>query len=172
MGGHLPASARGQSPANYAAAMAYTSAEGRRQLLDAVAAATEQLAAALTALGEAYEQLDEHSGDTLEQLLFRPVQLALGRAKRAHGEFAARTGESARTFAAAPPGLPSAGAKGFVESAVEAVRAADAALAELQDSMLPVEVGDAQLRGELAELRELIAGVPQHARDLLRTVGR
>lgn len=152
--------------------MAYTAAEGRRQLLDAVALATEQLAGALTALGEAYEQLDEHTADTLEQLLFRPVGHALGRAKRTHAEFAARTGESGRTFAAGSPGLPSAGARGFIESAVEAVRAADAALVELQDSMLPVEVGDAQLRAELAALRELLTDVPRHARDLLRTLGR
>ncbi len=152
--------------------MAYTAAEGRQQVLDAVAAATEQLGAALTALGEAYEQLDEHSADTLESQLFRPVQLAYGRARRTHGEFAARHGESGRTFAAPPPGLPSAGAKGFVEHAVEAIRAADGTLAELQDSMLPVEVGDAQLRAELAELRELLAELPQRARQLLRTVGR
>jgi hypothetical protein len=145
--------------------MAYTAAEGRQQLLDALASATEQLGAAVTALGEAYEQLDEHSGDVLERRLFRPAQLAYGRARRAHGAFAARHGASGRTFTVAPPGLPSAGARGFVEQAVEAIRSADATLAELQDSMLPVEVGDAQLRGLLDEL-------PRHARELLRSVGR
>lgn len=152
--------------------MAYTAAEGRQQLLDTVADATDELGLALAALGEAYEQLDEHNADVLEEQLFRPVQLAYGRAIRVHGQFAARHGLESRTFLARSAGLPSLGAKGFLESAVEAVREADGTLATLQDSLLPVEVGDAQLRGELADLRELVGHLPQHARDLLRTLGR
>jgi hypothetical protein len=152
--------------------MAYTVAEGRQQLLDTVADATEELGLALAALGEAYEQLDEYHADVLEEQLFRPVQLAYGRASRSHGQFAARHGLESRAFEARSPGLPSLGAKGFIESAVEAVREADGTLATLQDSLLPVEVGDPQLRGELADLRELVAHLPQHARELLRTLGR
>ncbi|TMK24264.1 MAG: hypothetical protein E6G62_08820, partial [Actinobacteria bacterium] len=72
--------------------MPYTTADARQQLLDAVAEATEALAAALAALGEAYEQLDERNADVLEQELFRPVQLAYGRARRTHAAFAERHG--------------------------------------------------------------------------------
>ncbi len=152
--------------------MAYSAADGRTQLLDTLADATDELGLALSALGEAYEQLDEHAGDVLEEQLFRPVQLAYGRASRAHGQFAARHGLEVRTFEAGPPGLPSLGAKGFVESAVEAIREADGTLATLQDSLLPVEVGDAQIRAELADLREIMGHLPQQARELLRTFGR
>ncbi len=152
--------------------MAYSNAEGCQQLLDTVADATDELGLALAALGEAYEQLDDHTANVLEEQLFRPVQLAYGRATRTHGQFAARCGLQSRTFEARSAGLPSLGAKGFIESAVEAVREADGTLATLQDSMLPVEVGDPQLRGELADLRELVGHLPQHARELLRTLGR
>ena len=152
--------------------MAYSAADGRTQLLDTLADATDELGLALAALGEAYEQLDEHAGDVLEEQLFRPVQLAYGRASRAHGQFAARHGHEGRTFEARSAGLPSLGAKGFVESAVEAIREADGTLATLQDSLLPVEVGDAQIRAELADLREIMGHLPQQARELLRTFGR
>jgi len=55
---------------------------------------------------------------------------------------------------------------------VAAAGRADAVLAELQDSLLPVEVGDQELRASLADLRELVAAFPQRARELLRTLGR
>jgi hypothetical protein len=42
----------------------------------------------------------------------------------------------------------------------------------MQDSLLPVEVGDRELRDGLSETRELIASVPAHGRQLLRTIGR
>jgi hypothetical protein len=152
--------------------MAYSAADGRQQLLDTLADAADELGLALAALGEAYEQLDDHTADALEEQLFRPLQLAYGRATRSHGQFAARHGLEDRAFEARSPGLPSLGAKGFIESAVEAVREADGTLATLQDSLLPVEVGDAQVRAELADLRELMAHMPQHARELVRTIGR
>jgi hypothetical protein len=152
--------------------MAYSAADGRQQLLDTLADAADELGLALAALGEAYEQLDDHTADTLEERLFRPLQLAYGRATRSHGQFAARHGLEDRVFEARSAGLPSLGAKGFIESAVEAVREADGTLATLQDSLLPVEVGDAQVRAELADLRELMAHMPQHARELVRTIGR
>jgi len=152
--------------------MAYVSAEARQELLDTIADAIDELGAALGALGEAYEQLDERAADTLEEQLFRPVQTAYGRAQRTHAGFAQRYGLSARSFEPAVRGVPSTGVKGFVADAVAAVAQADADLAELQDSMMPVEVGDAELRSGLADVRELLADVAGRADGLLRTFGR
>jgi hypothetical protein len=153
--------------------MAYTSAEARQELLEAFAGAIESMGVALAALGAAYEQLDERNADRLEAELFGPVQRALGRAKSSHAQFAGRHGLTRRAFeASASPGIPSTGAKGFIDNAVDAVADADEALAELQDSMLPAEVGDPELRGALAEVRELLGGVRGRARELERTLGR
>src|SRR5207247_8403005 len=127
----------------YCEGMAYATAEARKDLLDALAEATDQIGVALAALGAAYEQLDEQSADRLEEQLFRPVQLAYGRARRAHAGFAERHGLPLRAFEPAAAGHPSQGVKGYVDAAVDAVHGADLALSTLQDSMLPVEVGDA-----------------------------
>jgi hypothetical protein len=152
--------------------MAYVTAEARQDLLDAIAAATDRIGAALAAVGGAYEQLDEQSGDRLEEELFRPVQLAYGRARRAHTGFAERHGLPVRAFEPAAAGHPSQGVKGFVESAADALREADGTLATLQDSMLPVEVGDAELRAELADVRERIGQLPARARRFISLFGR
>ena len=45
-------------------------------------------------------------------------------------------------------------------------------IADLQDSMLPVEVGDEQLRAGLSETRSLLAPLPARASELVRTLGR
>ena len=45
-------------------------------------------------------------------------------------------------------------------------------LADLQDSMMPVEVGDRELREGLSETREAIADLPSRARRLMRAQGR
>lgn len=152
--------------------MTYDTAQARQDLLDAVGDAIEDLGRALAALGVAYEQLDEHHADELEEMLFGPVQSAYGRAQRTHKAFATRTGLPVRSFAAPTPGAPSTGAKGFVEEAVDAVHHADVTLATLQDSMLPIEVGDPELRAGLASVRELVDGVRRNARALTRTIGR
>jgi hypothetical protein len=152
--------------------MAYTSAEARQELLDSLAAATEELGFALAALGAAYEQLDEHNADRLEEVLFGPVQVAFGRAKSTYAKFAERHGLPSRTFEAASPGLPSTGAKGFIDSAVAAVADADGALAGLQDSGLPAEVGDVELRAALRDVRGLLGDVRRDALALERTLGR
>jgi hypothetical protein len=152
--------------------VAYDTAEARQELLDDVAAAIEDLAAALAALGEAYENLDDHSADRLEEALFRPVQAAYGRAKRTHAGFAERHGLPTRTFADAVAGHPSQGVKGFIDTAVASAGRVDARLAELQDSMRPVDVGDAELRAGLSEVRRLIADVPRRASSLVRGLGR
>jgi hypothetical protein len=157
---------------DYRGGVAYNTADARRELLDEVALAADDLGAALSALGEAYEQLDEATGDRLEEALFRPVQLAYGRAKRTHTEFASRVGEPARTFVQPTPGHPSQGVRGFVDGAVSAVTRADDRLGELQDSMRPVDVGDAELRAGLSEVRRLVGDVPARARELTRVLGR
>jgi hypothetical protein len=151
--------------------MAYTNAEGRQELLDELAGATDALALALAALGEAYEQLDEQAGDRLEESLFRPVQHAYGRAKRTHTDFGARHGMPERAFAPGSAGHAS-GARGHIDHAVEAIRRADDVLAELQDSMLPVEIGDAEVRAGLSDVREQLGVLPGRARELVRTLGR
>jgi len=152
--------------------VAYTTAEGRQQLLDDLARAIDALGVALAALGAAYDVLDERSGDRLEEQLFRPVQSAAGRARRIYTGFAARYGLAAAEFPAASAGPASLGARGFVERAVEAVADADDALAELQDSMLPVEVGDPELRAGLADVRALMGDLRARAREFTRTLGR
>jgi hypothetical protein len=152
--------------------MAYTTAEARRDLLDVTAQAADELGAAGASLAEAYDQLDELSGDRLEEQCFRPVQAAYGRAKRAHTEFAGRHGLQAAAFESPPAGRASLGAAALVGHAVEAVEAADRMLAELQDSMLPVEAGDEELRAGLKGVREPLGAVPGRAREFLRTLGR
>jgi hypothetical protein len=158
-------------PANLAG-VAYIAGEARQEMLDTLGEVIDDLAAALAALGEAYEQLGTVPADRLEEQLFGPVQAAYGTAKRTHVGFARRHDLPARTFAPAPQGLPSTGVRGFVDSAVDSVAEADASLAELQDSMMPVEVGDPELRAGLAEVRELLGDVSARARDFVRTLGR
>jgi hypothetical protein len=152
--------------------MTYTTAQARQQLLDTIAQAAEELGVALASLGEAYEQLDEFNAERLEQEIFRPVQMAYGRAQRTYMEFADRHDLPSRTFEPASPGAPSQGPKGFLDSAVEAIGKADGALATLQDSMLPIEVGDAELRAGLEQVRKLLGDLRGRAHQLERTLGR
>jgi hypothetical protein len=152
--------------------MAYTSAEARQELVDALAEPIEHIGFALADLGAAYEQLDEHNAEILETELFAPVRRAYGRAKSAHAKFADSHGLARRTFEAPSPGIPSTGVHAFIDGAVRAVAEADRALSELQDSSLPTEVGDRELRAALTDVRELLGGVRPRARDLERTLGR
>jgi hypothetical protein len=152
--------------------VAYTTAQARQQLLDTLAQATDGIGVALASLGEAYELLDEHTAEDLERELFRPVQMAYGRAQRTHAGFADRHGLPRRVFEPASPGAPSRGVKGLLDTSVEAAERADSALSGLQDSMLPVEVGDAELRAGLEDVRRLIGQLRGRARELVRTLGR
>jgi hypothetical protein len=152
--------------------VAYASREAREELLVTVGEAIDEIAVALAALGAAYEQLDEQSADRLEEELFRPVQTAYGRAQRTHTGFAERHGLSTRKFEPAAAGHPSQGVRGYLERAVEAVDEADILLAELQDSMRPVEVGDTELRSGLAQVRELVGDLRGRTREFVRTLGR
>jgi hypothetical protein len=152
--------------------MAYTSAEARQELVDALAEAIEHIGFALADLGAAYEQLDEHNAEKLETELFAPLKRAYGRAQSTHAKFADSHGLASRRFEAPLPGIPSTGVHAFIGSAVRSVAEADSALSELQDSSLPTEVGDTELRAGLTDVRELLGGVRPRARDLERTLGR
>jgi hypothetical protein len=150
----------------------YTTAEGYRQIMDALAGAVDHLSRSLGELEGAYDLLDERTADALEEKLFRPVQLAYGRAQRTYSAFAQRHELEERSFEGTTPGAPARGVKGLIESAVLAAGAADRELAELQDSMVPVEIGDPELRAGLEQVREQIGGLGGRSRELLRTLGR
>lgn len=152
--------------------MTYTTAEGRQQILDMLADATDRIGVALACIGEAYEHLDEHFAERLEVELFRSVQAAYARAKRTYAGFAERYELQTRAFVDAPEPAPSSGAKGLIDDAAEAASEADEVLVELQDSMLPVEVGDTDLRSGISQVRELLGNMRPRARELVRTLGR
>jgi hypothetical protein len=151
--------------------MAYTTAEGRTQILDDSAAAVRDLAEAVAALGEAYELLDEDSGDRLEALLFKPLQAAYGQLQRTHTEFAARSGLPAAHFPAPAQGAV-AETRALIDRAADAIQAAQDALAELQDTLLPVEVGDQELRAGLSAVRTSLSPLPAACDTFVRTFGR
>src|SRR5918996_1485195 len=152
--------------------MAITTAEARRQILDDLAAALDQLGLAVACLSEAFEQLAVDAADRLEAELYRPVQRAYGRGKRTHAQFAQRVGLSGDTFEPPSAGRSSQGVKELVQRMAAALADADRRIAELQDSMLPIEAGDAELRAGLTETRELLEPVPAAAGRFLRTLGR
>ncbi len=152
--------------------MAYSTEEARIQLLDDLAHAIEAIGLALAQLGAAYELLDERTAHRLEDELFRPVQVAYGRAQRTHAGFAERHGLPGRKFEPSVAGRVSQGARSFVDTATEAIGETEHLLAEIQDSMMPVEVGDAPLRAGLAEARELVGPLPARAHEIVRVIGR
>jgi tetrahydromethanopterin S-methyltransferase subunit F len=153
--------------------MAYSTAEGRQQLLDELADAIDELGYALADLGAAYEQLDVMTADKLEEQLFGPLQRGYGRAKRTYAAFAERAGLEAQSFDTPEPGPPpSTGPKGFVASASAAIGKADLKLGDIQDSSQLIEVGDAELRAGLVEIRTAIGGLPQAASEITRRLGR
>src|SRR3954454_24512785 len=78
--------------------MPYSTAEARQQLLDDIAVATEDIGVALAVLTEAYAHLEEGMAARMEEELFRPVQVAYGRARRTHTGFAERHGLPTRAF--------------------------------------------------------------------------
>jgi hypothetical protein len=152
--------------------MAYTTTEGRQELLDQLATATDLIAGALAELTEAYELVDEHTADHLETSLFRPAQSAYGAAQRTHNSFAERYSMPTRTFSQPPAHSRPHDVRGMVDRAADAFTEADQTIGELQDSMLPVEVGDPEVRAGLARVRELLAPLPERADQLIRTLGR
>lgn len=152
--------------------MSYRSADARAQMLAEMAEAADQLAVALACLTEAYEELDEDAADALEDHVFRPVQSGYGRLRRTYTEFAARHGLPEHRFEPRSSGTHSGDPRVYIERALDATQTAEHAIAELQDSMLPVDVGDPELRAGLAETRALVANVPVQGGRLLRTFGR
>ena len=92
------------------------------------------------------------------------MQVTYGRAQRTHAGFAERHGLPARTFEPSAAGRAGQDARSLLDAAVEAIGEADHLLVEIQDSMMPVEVGDAELRAGLAGLRELVGPLPDRAR--------
>jgi hypothetical protein len=151
--------------------MSYTTESGRTQILDDSGAAGNDLGRAIADLGEVYDQLDDQSAERMEDQLFRPLQAAYGQLKRTRTEFAARHGLSESALRQAGPG-PVADSHQILERVADAVESADSALAELQDSLLPVEVGDRELRAGLSQVRTLIAPVPGATDEFIRTLGR
>ena len=152
--------------------MAITAREAREKILDDLGDAVDHLAASVAALGDAYELLTVGPADRLESELYRPIQKAFGRGKRTHAQFAERCELLGREFTSPPPGRPSQGVKSFIERAVVTSAEADRGIADLQDTMLPIESGDAELRAGLAEVRDLLAGLPTAAREFQRSLGR
>ncbi len=146
--------------------------DARQQLLNSVGQAADQLAQALALLTEAFEQLDDQQAERLEEALFRPVQRAYGRAKRSCAAYAERNAMAAPTLTAPTPPAPSLGVKGLIDNAVELVGEVENELVMLQDSLMLVELGDADLRAGLAEVRQALAGVFDDARAFVRTFGR
>jgi hypothetical protein len=151
--------------------MSYTNQEGRERILQDGGAAAAQIELALSYLTDAYELVDEGVADRLEEQLFSPVQAAYGRARRTLNEFVRRYQLDASAAQASHGSRPH-GARELIEGAVDAIEQADHWIAELQDSMLPVEVGDPDLRAGLSETRELIGPLPARAHDLVRVLGR
>jgi hypothetical protein len=152
--------------------MSYTTQEGRRRIVRDLAAAAAQIELALSYLSDAYELVDEGVADRLEGELFSPVQAGFARARRTLNEFSRRYGLDDAGGGPATRASRPHGPRELIEGAVDAIEQADHWIAELQDSMLPVEVGDPELRAGLSGTRELIGPLPAHARELVRVIGR
>ena len=152
--------------------MPYATADARLQLLDSIVEAGEGLGAALASLTEAYELLDDGTAERLQDEVFKPLQMAYGRSRRVQSEFAARYELPGRSFEPSVRSAPGHGVKGLIDAAAGAIGGADQTLATLQDSMLPVEVGDAELRAGLEQVRSLIAPLGSRLRELVRNFGR
>ena len=152
--------------------MANTRQEAVQEILEALGTGIERTELAMACLGAAYETLTTAPADRLENELYRPVQRALGRGKRAYAKFAAANGQPPRQFDQPDAGVASQGAKAFVDRAVVAAANADRAISELQDTSLILEFGDAELRAGLSEMREALAPLAVSAREFLRTLGR
>lgn len=152
--------------------MTITRSEGVREILDELGRATDAAALALACVGEAYEQLTTAPADRLEESVFRPAQSGFTAAKKAYLGYAARAGVDPGGFETPSAGLPSQGVKGFLERAAVAASEAEHVIAELQDSLLPIEFGDPELRAGLSAAREGLARVAPAAKVFLASYGR
>jgi len=152
--------------------VAYDSAEARQELLQTIADAASHLGMSVGWLTLAYDHLDEATADELEEKLFGPVQKAYGRARRTHDGFAERFALSADPIQAGEPHAGNKQPRELITHATDEASHANSLLSELQDSMRPVEVGDAELRTGLADVRSLLGEVQSNARSLLGHLGR
>ncbi len=151
--------------------MSYTTDSGRRQILDDASSAVTPLQGAIEALTELYEQLDEPTADRLEETVFKPLQAGYGQLRRTLTEFATRYGMRPPVFNSPNVALPN-DPRTVLEHVADAAEEADEILAELQDTLLPVEVGDTELRAGLSGARTQISRVPAQCGDLIRIFGR
>jgi hypothetical protein len=62
--------------------------------------------------------------------------------------------------------------KGFLQVTVDSLERAQNILVELQDSMSPVEVGDAELPAGLAEVRGILADLSSRPQCFVSLFGR
>lgn len=153
--------------------MTYVTAEARRELIEDLLGAGDEIGAAIASTSTAYDLLDETTGDRLEEQVFAPLQKALGALRRTVDEFAARHDLAATAGAAPPPEPhPSQGVAALLDGCAAAARRADDRLGALQDSMLLIDLGDAELRAGVSEVRRLLGGVPAALRGFTRTLGR
>ena len=151
--------------------MSYVTTEARKELLVEVAEAIEEMSRSIAAIGEAYDAVDEAMADRIEAELFKPLQGAYASATRTYATFASRHALPARRFAPASPPAPH-GVRDLVEAAIDDAAHAEQILADLQDSMAPVEVGDPDLRAGLADVRRRLGELPGQAERLLSVLGR
>jgi hypothetical protein len=151
--------------------VSYTNDSGRRQILEDAAAAVGALSYGIAVLTEIYEQLDDPSADRLEALVFKPLQSGYGLLRRTLTEFATRYGMRSPAFPDPSQALPT-DPRAALEHVADAAVQADEMLSELQDTLLPVEVGDAELRAGLSGTRTAIASVPGQCAELIRLFGR
>jgi hypothetical protein len=153
--------------------MSYTTQEGRERILRDLSEAAAQIELALSYLTDAYDLVDEGIADRLEEQLFSPVQASFARIRRAVSEFVRRYAlDASAATGSAMPGARPHGARELIEGAADALQRADEWIAELQDSMLPVEVGDPELRAGMSATRELLDALPTRAHALVRVLGR
>ena len=150
-----------------------TTLEARAEILARLSVAIERASLATACLGEAFELLDDAGAERLEDQLLpaRAARLRTGEAGAGHASRTA-SASSRRRPGAPRPARPRRAPKLLVERAAGAAAEADLVVADLQDSMLPIEAGDAELRAALAEVRELLGAVPAAAREFQRTFGR
>ncbi len=151
--------------------MSYATTEARKEMLAEVAEAIEEMSRSIAGLGEAYDAVDDAMADRIEAELFKPLQGAYASATRTYAAFAARAGLPSRKFAPAPQPAPH-GVRELVETAVDDAAHAEQILADLQDSMAPVEVGDPELRAGLADVRRRLGELPGQAGRLISVLGR
>jgi hypothetical protein len=152
--------------------VAYTNAEGRQQVLDDLASALDQVDLALAGVSGAYELLDDATAQRVEDALFRPLQTASAQLRRTRSEFAARHDLTGDGGERQPLHAAAGSAAVMIQDAAAAATRADMRLVELQDSMLPVEVGDRELREGIERVRTVLGDFGQRSREITRTIGR